>query len=348
MSLLSVILPVYNGQDLLDQAAASVLNQAPDDLELILVDDGSTDATPRLCQAWQDRDQRVQWLRQENQGAGPARNLGLARATGDYVAFLDHDDLWLPGFWTSEVEDLLSQGRDVYLWGYCMSDLAMKRCSVRSIHTHLTTGGSGLQEPWGHHCAMFFRREHLSTHGIRYPSLRYSEDVQFCFQALAAAESVQFCDRVLLVYRQRPGSLTKTPVRAKADYQPILDSWAALTPWVQQHAKDLESASAFLQDTLLACVLGYLQTACSEGASLAALSAFLEQWTPLLPARSHIADADELDLFRRHPGLFQLKYRFKTPWDNLKRRAYRLGLVRALADRLVFPDPLPVLDSKSL
>mgnify|MGYP002626482264 FL=1 len=63
MRLLSVIMPVYNGQDLLDQAVASVLDQGPADLELILVDDGSTDRTPTLCQRWQDRDSRVRWLR---------------------------------------------------------------------------------------------------------------------------------------------------------------------------------------------------------------------------------------------------------------------------------------------
>ena len=348
MSLLTVILPVYNGEGLLDQAVSSVLDQGPSDLELILVDDGSTDFTPRLCQAWQDRDRRVRCLRQENQGAGRARSYGLSQARGDYVAFLDHDDLWLPGFWTKGIEDLLGQGHDVYLWGYCMADLPMKRCSVRSIHTHLTTGGSGLHEPWGHHCAMFFRREHILAHGIEYPNLRYSEDVQFCFQALAAAKTVQFYDRVLLVYRQRPGSITKTPIRSQADYQPILDSWAALTPWVRQHAEDIDSAMVFLQDTLLACVLGYLQTACGEGVSRTALSDWLNRWTPLLPAKSHIADADELDLFRRHPGVFWLKYRLKTPWDDFKRRAYRLRPVRSFADRLVFPDPLPVLNPESL
>ena len=348
MRLLSVIMPVYNGQDLLDQAVASVLDQGPEDLELILVDDGSTDRTPTLCQRWQDRDSRVRWLRQENRGAGPARTFGLCHATGCYVAFLDHDDLWLPGFWNRAVEDLLRQGHDVYVWGYCMANLPLTRCAVRTIHTHLTTGGSGLHEPWGHHCGMFFRREHLLAHGIQYPGLRFSEDVQFCFQALAAAKTVQFCDRVLLVYRQRPGSITKTPIRAREDYLPILDSWAALAPWVYQHAADANQAMAFLQDTLLACVLGYLQTACGEGAPLNSLGPWLSGWEPLLPEKSHVTDAGELDLFRRHPRRFWLKYRIKTPWSNLKRRAYSLAPARSVMDRLVFLDPLPVPNPESL
>ena len=342
---LSVILPVYNGQALLDQAVASVLDQDPADLELILVDDGSTDNTPALCRDWQTRDGRVRYLRQNNQGAGPARNLGLDQARGRYVAFLDHDDLWMPDFWNHEVRDLLDRDLDVYLWGSCITDLAMKRCSVRCIHTHECSGGAALREPWGHHSAMFFRRDHLLRHQIRFPSLRYSEDVRFCFQALAAAERIRFCQRPLLIYRQRPGSITKTPIRSQEHYRPILDSWLALETWIPAHAPEPDPATAFWKDTLLACTLGYLQAACGEGISLRRLegSAWLEDLLAQLPEKTMVADAGELELYRRHPRRFWLKYRILEPLSNLRRRAYSVGPVRLIADRLVFTDPLPIL-----
>src|SRR5438105_1920243 len=91
----SVVLPTYNLAQLLPRAMQSVLDQSFRELELIVVDDGSTDATVDVVQAFQDP--RVRLVRlPENRGVGPARNAGIAVARAPYIAFQDHDDLWLP------------------------------------------------------------------------------------------------------------------------------------------------------------------------------------------------------------------------------------------------------------
>jgi glycosyltransferase involved in cell wall biosynthesis len=97
---ISVVIPVYNRFDLLKHAVNSVLAQTLPVIEVILVDDGSVDETPALLpryiagnEAWRDR---VVYLHQENQGPNVARNNGIARARGEWLAFLDNDDLWLP------------------------------------------------------------------------------------------------------------------------------------------------------------------------------------------------------------------------------------------------------------
>jgi glycosyltransferase involved in cell wall biosynthesis len=95
MPFFSVIIPTYNRRELLRQALASVWGQTFRDYELIVVDDGSIDGTWEELQALGSR---VRALRQQNAGPGAARNLGAQRATGDYLAFLDSDDLWFP--WT--------------------------------------------------------------------------------------------------------------------------------------------------------------------------------------------------------------------------------------------------------
>ena len=95
MPLFSVIIPSYNRAELIGQAIDSVLSAASADLEVIVVDDGSTDATLNVLARY---DQKIRVLRQENHGPGAARNRGLREATGDYVAFLDSDDIWFP--WT--------------------------------------------------------------------------------------------------------------------------------------------------------------------------------------------------------------------------------------------------------
>ena len=91
--LLTVIIPVYKTEQTLDRCIESVLSQdVPGGMEVILVDDGSPDNCPALCDAWAERDSRIRVIHQQNRGLGAARNAGLNIATGDYVTFIDSDD----------------------------------------------------------------------------------------------------------------------------------------------------------------------------------------------------------------------------------------------------------------
>src|SRR5438132_7847564 len=89
----SVILPVYNGENYLRLAIESVLNQTFQDYELIMIDDGSVDSTPAIAREY---GQRVRYVRQENTGVASAFNHGLELATGRYISWLSHDDVFLP------------------------------------------------------------------------------------------------------------------------------------------------------------------------------------------------------------------------------------------------------------
>ncbi|MBQ9229381.1 MAG: glycosyltransferase [Eubacterium sp.] len=91
--LVSVIVPVYNVEKYLDQCVESIVNQTYMNLEIILVDDGSPDGCPQLCDAWAAKDSRIKVIHQPNGGVSAARNAGLDIATGDYIGFVDSDDL---------------------------------------------------------------------------------------------------------------------------------------------------------------------------------------------------------------------------------------------------------------
>lgn len=113
---ISVIVPCYRAAATLSRLAASILDGAPDDLQLLLVDDGSPDGTGAVCDTLADKDPRVQALHRPNGGAAAARNTGLDAANGDWVLFIDADDALLPGLWTA-LPPALQSGADLVLYG---------------------------------------------------------------------------------------------------------------------------------------------------------------------------------------------------------------------------------------
>ena len=90
---ISIIIPVYNGAQYLPNLIEGILNQNNKNIELILVDDGSTDNSYEICEYYRNNDQRVQTIRKENGGICSARNIGLENATGEWISFVDQDDI---------------------------------------------------------------------------------------------------------------------------------------------------------------------------------------------------------------------------------------------------------------
>ena len=105
MPLLSVIIPIYNVEKYLHQCVDSVLHQNLNDLEIVLVNDGSPDNCPQICNEYAEKYPFIKALHKENGGLSDARNEGLKDASGDYVIFLDSDDWWNPNV---SVTDMLS------------------------------------------------------------------------------------------------------------------------------------------------------------------------------------------------------------------------------------------------
>ena len=112
----SVIIPVYNVEKYLRECIDSILNQTLHELELICVDDGSTDGSLEILQAYEKKDNRVTVLTQHNQGAGAARNKGLQIAKGEYLSFLDADDFFAPGMLEEAYRKCKSVSADVCVY----------------------------------------------------------------------------------------------------------------------------------------------------------------------------------------------------------------------------------------
>ena len=134
MALIHVVIPVYNAVRFLRETVSSVLDQPCKDIDIVLVNDGSTDGSAQLCDEIAAKEGRVSVIHQENSGVSVARNTGieyfLRNSSDGYVAFLDSDDLWCPDAITEKVADELRQMRqtDVFVFGCTNSN---EDCSRR-------------------------------------------------------------------------------------------------------------------------------------------------------------------------------------------------------------------------
>ena len=111
--LISVIIPVYNADQYLRRCLDSILSQSYTTLEVILIDDGSQDNSPALCDALAQHDARIRVIHQENQGVSAARNTGIAHATGEYIAFVDADDYVANDFFEHLLQAATQQQADI-------------------------------------------------------------------------------------------------------------------------------------------------------------------------------------------------------------------------------------------
>ena len=112
MPLISVIVPVYKVEPYLDRCIESIVNQTYRNLEIILVDDGSPDNCPKMCDTWAEKDPRIKVIHKENGGLSDARNAGMAAATGELFSFIDSDDSVLPDFIESLYDAMVRTGAD--------------------------------------------------------------------------------------------------------------------------------------------------------------------------------------------------------------------------------------------
>lgn len=94
MPFISIIIPVYNAEEYIESSLRTITSQSFDDWEVILVDDGSTDNSPEICDDFAQSDSRIKVIHQQNAGTSAARNTGIAAATGQYLTFMDNDDWW--------------------------------------------------------------------------------------------------------------------------------------------------------------------------------------------------------------------------------------------------------------
>jgi hypothetical protein len=233
-SLISVIVPVYNAEQYLERCVSSVLTQTHQDLELVLVDDGSTDSSPELCARFAGRDTRVRVLTRSNGGLSAARNSGLDVATGEYVQFLDADDWAESDMLLSGLRELQEMEGDVLISGFFVDvedghgglnsseSRRLPRLIVSENH-HLPLGALDFEffNALGYAWNKLYRTAHLRRHGVRFEEgTSLVEDVLFNAAAFTVSARVVISDQSFVHYVQRPGATLGR--RYHADYPEVV------------------------------------------------------------------------------------------------------------------------------
>ena len=219
--LISVIVPVYNAEKYLQKCLDSILEQTYQNLEIIIINDGSTDNSGQICQEYEKQDDRIIYIEKENSGVSDTRNAGLDRMTGTYVTFVDSDDWVEPNYIKFLYEKVIEYQADIVVGNYTSfnesnsvfyfhisTDYYEKVYDNKSVIPCLYDSKellkSALIVPWG----KIYKKEIIAN--LRFPINRIGEDALFNLKALLDSEKVVYVNKSAYIYRVREGSLSNT------------------------------------------------------------------------------------------------------------------------------------------
>lgn len=210
MKKISVVIPVYNSAEWLPVCLESVLRQTYSNLEVVVVDDGSTDGSTETLQMYAQQNDKIKLIRhQRNLGVGATRNTGLSYITGDYVTFLDSDDEWTKEFCETLLAiigdaDIAVAGRATYVNGVFTKSKTAPSIEIVDTATaiqYVLQGKYSAHPVWG----KLFKRELVE--GLKFDEQYVFEDIRYSIDTMIQAKKAVFSDKDLYLYKMRAGSV---------------------------------------------------------------------------------------------------------------------------------------------
>ncbi len=238
--MISVIIPVYNVACYLEECLDSVINQTYKDLEIILVDDGSTDGSDKICDRYKTLDARIQVLHKKNGGLADARNAGIKVATGKYIGFVDSDDYIHPRMYEmlydacernqAEIAICRFQSFENYIVEQCYEELSSK-CFTRDevLAAYINEDTGELINPSV--CCKLFQKTCVEQ--VMFPVGKLCEDIIYTTKAFINVNQAVYLDAELYFYRQRAES--------------IMNNSAALVRRIQDELEQYENRLLLIQ-----------------------------------------------------------------------------------------------------
>ncbi|MFD3155951.1 glycosyltransferase family 2 protein [Haloimpatiens sp. FM7330] len=210
--MISIIIPVFNAEKYLKRCLESVISQSYTEIEVILVDDGSSDRSKLICEEYRRKDSRIKTIFNSNAGPGFSRNYGLEMAMGDYIYFMDADDELLPEALQENYRIAVEKNLDVIIFAYSIINYVNGHPKTENIcsykNTYVTTNDEiklmfwnlfkdGLIAPvWN----KFYKKDFIIKNGIRFTDLRKGQDAVFNFEILKYVNSMYINENVYYKY----------------------------------------------------------------------------------------------------------------------------------------------------
>ena len=259
----SVIIPVYNVEDYLRQCLDSVINQTLKDIEIICVDDGSTDKSLEILHEYEKKDSRITVLTQKNQYAGVARNVGMSVATGKYFVFLDSDDFFEPELLELQFLQCESNNADI---GLCAANLYNQSTGKFSNAPWLLEEKYIKEQPFNREIlgdnlfkvtkfspwTKIFSSKFIKEQQLQFQSLPRANDVYFVMSALALANTIVALNKVLVHYRV--GFSTNLQSNNQLSPTAFCSALVACKKRLQKESIFDELAIGFINDAIAECL----------------------------------------------------------------------------------------------
>ena len=211
---ISVIVPAYNVEKYIEKCINSIIKQSYENIEIIIVDDGSTDKTSKICDKIAKADNRIVVIHQQNQGLSQARNNGIKVATGNYISLVDGDDIVGENFLQNMISAMHSN-IDVVISGYKTVDDSEKEIDINQKANITLSGQEAVIELLTQQESYFviawnklYKKNLFTENNIWYPVGRIHEDNLTTYRLLSKARNVAIIDAADYLYIKHPGSIT--------------------------------------------------------------------------------------------------------------------------------------------
>lgn len=273
--MISVIVPIFNAEKYLEECVYSIQNQIYSDLEIILIDDGSTDNSNKLCHSLALNDERIQVITGENQGVSCARNKGIIAAKGEYIAFIDADDTVEEDFFIDMLE-ISSQGYDMVFCNYAEIDnygnrivrdqlSRFDRDSIEAGQLILNLISVSDDSVFGSIWRVLFKSKLIKEHQLLFePELTMSEDLHFILRCLRYVKRVGIQAKALYNYRIHDFSTTGI-----SKYRKNLDcNMNYLSRWMKAYTQEYperRNLNINLQIWLASVLVSRVANVCQRG-----------------------------------------------------------------------------------
>lgn len=238
--LVTIIIPVYKAEHFLNECVDSILAQSYENLEVILVDDGSPDNCGVICDRYADSDKRVRVVHQPNKGVAAARNAGLPLAKGEYLFFVDSDDYLAEGCIEKHISVALMHDADMVCAQSCNVDengLLINKKTAEQVDPVVMDANSAMRyyatKMWGPWNRLIKKEVHEN---IRFPQYRIHEDEAIKFLLLERCRKVVEIPDILYMYRQHGSSITATD---DADRMDMFYSCLKNYQYLEENHKDI-------------------------------------------------------------------------------------------------------------